>query len=142
MLPISPEKTMTSGWRSGSVTRMEMEALPRRCPTSVNSTSILPPSPSKRVCQAAVGAGHELLHDLLGILHRVIRFHHGGAAALGLAVFPLGFLLLDVGRVPQHDAAQVHGGIGGIDGAPVAVFIEVGDLPEWSMWAWVSSSAS
>ena len=75
-----------------------------------------------------VGAGHELLHDLFGIFHRIIRLHRGRAAALGLAVFPLGFLLLNMGRVPQHDAAEIHGGVGGIDGAAVPVLVQVGDL--------------
>ena len=78
---------------------------------------------------AAVGAGHKLCHDLFGIFHRVVRFHHGSTAALGFAVFPFGFLFLNMGRVPQHNAAQVHRGIGGIDGPPIPVFVQVRDLP-------------
>ena len=43
------------------------------------------------------------------------------ADTLALAVLPLRLKLLDVGRVPQHDAAQLHGWVGGIDPAPEPV---------------------
>ena len=74
-----------------------------------------------------IGAGHELLHDVLGILDRVVRLDHFCAAAHGLTVFPLGLLLLNVGRVLEHDAAEVAGGLGRVDGAAVAVFVQVRD---------------
>ena len=57
----------------------------------------------------------------LGVLNGVHRFHRFCTGALALAVFPLGLELLNVGRVPQHDAAQLHRGVGGIDPAPEPV---------------------
>ena len=56
-----------------------------------------------------------------GVLHGVHRLYRLCAGALALAVFPLGFKLLNMRRVPQHDAAQLHGGDGGVDPAPEAV---------------------
>ena len=76
-----------------------------------------------------IGAGHKLLHDVLGVLDRVVRLDHFCAAAHGLTVFPLGLLLLNVGRVLEHDAAEVAGGLGGIDRAAVAIFVQVRDAP-------------
>ena len=81
----------------------------------------------KQVLPHLIGAGHELLHDFFGILHSIVGFDHFGTAAHGLAVFPLGLLLLDMGRVLQHDGAEVAGRIRGVDGAAVAVFVQVGD---------------
>ena len=63
----------------------------------------------------------EQLHGRLGILHGVHRLHRLGTGTLRLAVLPLSFKLLNVGRVPQHDAAQLGRGLGGIDPAPEAV---------------------
>ena len=63
----------------------------------------------------------EQLHGRLGILHGVHRLHRLGTGTLRLAVLPLSFKLLNVGRVPQHDAAQLSRGLGGIDPAPEAV---------------------
>ena len=77
----------------------------------------------------AVGLGLEQVHGLLGIPGGVLRLHHRPPAALGLAVFPLGILLLDVGGILQHDLAQVGGGIGGVDRPPEAVFVHIGDAP-------------
>ena len=57
----------------------------------------------------------------LGILYGVHRLYRLCTGALALAVFPLGFKLLNMRRVPQHDAAQLHGGDGGVDPAPEAV---------------------
>ena len=74
-----------------------------------------------------IGAWHELLHDVLGVLDRVVRLDHFRAAAHGLTVFPLGLLLLDVGGVLEHDAAEVAGDLGGIDRAAVAIFVQVRD---------------
>ena len=74
-----------------------------------------------------IGAGHKLLHDVLRVLNGVVRLDHLGTAAHGLAVFPLGLLLLNVGGILQHDGAEVAGRIGGIDGAAVAVFVQVRD---------------
>ena len=85
--------------------------------------------PVKNVQGPAVGLGLEQTHGLLGVLGGVFRFHHGTAAALGLAVFPLGFLLLDVGGILQHDFAQVCGGVGGVDRPPEAIFVKVGNPP-------------
>ena len=76
-----------------------------------------------------IGAGHKLLHDILGILDRVVRLDHFCAAAHRLTVFPLGLLLLNVGGVLEHDAAEVAGGLGRVDGAAVAVFVQVRDAP-------------
>ena len=56
-----------------------------------------------------------------GILYGVHGLYRLCAGALGLAVFPLGFKLLNMRRVPQHDAAQLHRGDGGVDPAPEAV---------------------
>lgn len=68
-------------------------------------------------CQpSVVGAGDELAHDLLRVLHGVVRLDRRRTAALRLAVFPLDLLLLDVRRVLQHNAAQIGGGIGGVNG--------------------------
>ena len=78
---------------------------------------------------APIGAGHKLLHDPFGILHGIIRFYHSRAATLGFTVFPFCFLFLNVSGIPQHNAAQVHGGIGGIDGTAIAIFIQVRNLP-------------
>ena len=64
---------------------------------------------------------HEQLHGRLGVLHGIHGLHQLGTGALGLAVLPLGLELLDVGRVPQHDTAQLHRGVGGVDFAPEAV---------------------
>ena len=75
----------------------------------------------------AVGAGYELFHDLFGVLDGIVGLGHLGAAALGLAVFPLGFLLLDMGGVAQHDVAQVHRGVGGVDRPAVAGLVQVRD---------------
>ena len=57
----------------------------------------------------------------LGILYGVHRLYRLCTGALALAVFPLGFKLLNMRRVPQHNAAQLHGRDGGIDPAPEAV---------------------
>ena len=57
----------------------------------------------------------------LGVLNGVHRLHRLRAGALALAVLPLGLELLNVGRVPQHDAAQLCRGLGGINSAPEAV---------------------
>ena len=58
------------------------------------------------------------------VLLGVERLHGRLALALGLAGFPLGVAFLNVGRIQQHDAAQVGGGVGGEDGAPEAVFVK------------------
>ena len=57
----------------------------------------------------------------LGVLYGVHGLHRLCAGALALAVFPLGFKLLNMRRVPQHNAAQLHRGDGGVDPAPEAV---------------------
>ena len=64
---------------------------------------------------------HEQLHGCFGVLHGIHWLHRFCTGALALAVLPLGLKLLDVRGVPQHDAAQLHGGIGGINFAPEAV---------------------
>ena len=56
-----------------------------------------------------------------GILHRIHGFHRLCTGALPLAVFPLSFKFLNVRRVPQHDAAQLHCGVRGVDLSPEAV---------------------
>ena len=63
----------------------------------------------------------EQLDGRFGILDGIHRLHRLGTGALALAVLPLRLKLLDVGRVSQHDAAQLHGGVGGIDPAPEPV---------------------
>ena len=63
----------------------------------------------------------EQLHGRFGVLHSIHRFHRFCAGALALAVFPLRFKFLNMGRVPQHDAAQLHRRVRGIDVAPEAV---------------------
>ena len=77
----------------------------------------------------AVGLRGELLHHGQGVLHGVVGFDRFAAAALGLAVLPFGFLLLDVGGILQHDIAQVGGGVGGKDGAAETVFVQVRQPP-------------
>ena len=47
----------------------------------------------------------EQLDGRFGILDGIHRLHRLGTGALALAVLPLRLKLLDVGRVPQHDAA-------------------------------------
>ena len=81
----------------------------------------------KQVLPGLIGAGHELLHDLLGILDGIIGFDHLGTTAHGLTVFPLSLLLLDMGRVLQHNSTEVAGGVGGVNRAAVAVFVQVRD---------------
>ena len=76
-----------------------------------------------------IGAGHKLAHDLLRVLHGVVRLDRRRTAALRLAVFPLDLLLLDMRRVLQHDVAQVGGGIGSVDGGTEPVFVQVGNAP-------------
>ena len=63
----------------------------------------------------------EQLHGRFGVLHGVHGLHRFRAGALALAVFPLRFKFLNVGGVPQHDAAQLHRGVRCIDLAPEAV---------------------
>ncbi len=70
----------------------------------------------------AVVAALELPHGIDGVLHRVQRLIQGRAAALRLAVAPLGFKLLNVARVPQHDVAQAGGDVGGINRAAIPLF--------------------
>ena len=68
-----------------------------------------------------IGLAHKQLHGRFSILHSIHRFHRFCAGALALAVFPLRFKFLNMGRVPQHDAAQLHRGVRGIDLAAEAV---------------------
>ena len=68
-----------------------------------------------------IGLAHKQLHGCFSILHSIHRFHRFCAGALALAVFPLRFKFLNMGRVPQHDAAQLHRGVRGIDLAAEAV---------------------
>ena len=68
----------------------------------------------------------EQLHGCLGILHGIHGFHRLGTGALALAVLPLGLKLLNVGRIPQHDAAQLGRGLCGIDPAPESVAYQQG----------------
>ncbi len=81
----------------------------------------------KNFHRRAVLLGLEQAHGVLGILDGVFRFDLIPAAALGFAVFPLGFLFLNVSRVLQHDLAQIHGGVRGINGAAEPIFIEMRD---------------
>ena len=83
--------------------------------------------PVKDLHRRAVLLGFEQPHGVLGVLHGIFRFHLIPAAALCLAVFPLRLLLLDVGGVLQHDLAQVHGRVGGVNGAPEPVFVDARD---------------
>ena len=56
-----------------------------------------------------------------GVLYGVHGLHRLCAGALALAVFPLGFKFLNMRRVPQHNAAQLHRRDGGVDPASEAV---------------------
>ena len=62
-----------------------------------------------------IPAGPQQLDGNLRICHGVGRLYQLLPGPLRLAVAPLGFGLLDVGRVPQHDVAQVAGGFRGIN---------------------------
>ena len=73
-----------------------------------------------------LAGGHELPHPL-GILDGVERVHMGRAGPLALAVFPLGVLLLDMGRVQQHDVQQLGGEPRGEDLPLKALLDEHGD---------------
>ena len=63
----------------------------------------------------------EELQRRLGVLNGIHGLHGRITGTLCLAVFPLGLKLLDVRGVPQHDAAQLGGGPGGVDLAPEPV---------------------
>ena len=67
--------------------------------------------PKQPACAQRVLLGVEGLHG---------RF----ALTPGLAGFPFGVALLNVGRIQQHDAAQVRRGVGGEDGAAEAPFVQ------------------
>ncbi len=58
-------------------------------------------------------AGVHILRHLLGVLHGVQRLHRRAARPLALAVFPLSVLLLNVGRVQQHNVNQIRRKPGG-----------------------------
>ena len=75
----------------------------------------------------AVALRYKLLHHGHGVFYCVVRLYQLIAAALGFAVFPLGFLLLNVGGIFQHDFAQVHGGICAVNGAAESVLVQIGD---------------
>ena len=69
-----------------------------------------------------VGNALQALERLDGLVHGVERSRLRIAAtvlALAVAHFPLGFLLLDVRAVQQHDFEQVAGGRGAVDRAAV-----------------------
>ena len=68
-----------------------------------------------------VGAGDHVGHDAVHVVQIVQGLHCRLAGALGLAALPLGLLHLDVGRVAQHDVAQLHRGGAGIDRAAEAL---------------------
>ena len=72
----------------------------------------------QHIIDRAVLAGMEQLQRRLGVGDGIDRFHHRLSGALGLAVAPLGFRLLDVSRIQQHDAAELGRCLRGIDGAP------------------------
>ena len=71
-----------------------------------------------------IAAGHELAVNAKGVLLGVEGLHQGLAAALVLAVLVLRVAFLNVGRVQQHDLAQVGGGLGGVHMAPEAVLVQ------------------
>ena len=76
---------------------------------------------------------------LAGVVLGVERLDAPAPGPAGLAGAPLGFHLLDVGGVEQHDLRQVARGRRGVDGTGEALPAPAaGSLPEWSMWAWVS----
>ena len=60
------------------------------------------------------------------VIHIVHRLHCRVARPLGLSGLPLGFRFLNVGRIHQHDAAQVTGGFRGVDGPGEAVLAQLG----------------
>ena len=74
-----------------------------------------------------VVAPAELVQRAFRIRQGIGGLHHRGAGALRLPVAPLSFGLLDVGGVPEHDIAEVAGGVGGVDGALEAVLVQLGD---------------
>ena len=115
-LPISPENT-SFVVVPPSVIHSSMLAEPSRWPTSTNRASM----PGASSIRLSYSTPRNRRHGGLGILHGVHGLHRLCAGALALAVLPLGFELLDVRRVPQHDAAQLHRGDGGVDPAPEAV---------------------
>ena len=61
-----------------------------------------------------------------GIIHRVGRLHQRFACTLCLSAAPLGFRLLNMSRVPQHDIAQSAGCLRGIDRTRKTVLTKLG----------------
>ena len=75
----------------------------------------------------AVLTGDDVLDGGLGIGHGVQGLHRLGPGALALLVLPLGVALLDVGRVPQHNAQQLPRETGAVDVAFKALLHQQGD---------------
>ena len=71
-------------------------------------------------------AGPQQLNGRHGIDHGVSRFHQRFTGPFRFPAAPLGFRLLDVGRVPQHNVAQVAGGLGGINRTGKSVLAQLG----------------
>ena len=65
-----------------------------------------------------VPAAFKLRQGVFHVLQGVKRLVPVNAGALGPAVAPFRFTFLNVRRIPQHNAAQLHRGAGGINGAP------------------------
>ena len=82
--------------------------------------------PFLRLDQLTVVAGTESGDGSHCICGGIDRGDQLFTCPLGFAVLPLGFGFLDVGRIPEHDIAQVAGAGGGIDMPPEAVLIELG----------------
>ena len=74
----------------------------------------------------AVFAAAQPADGPLGVIQIIVRFHRRVAGPLGLPGAPLRLRHLNMGGIPQHDIAQVAGGIRGIDIAPEAVLVELG----------------
>ena len=74
-------------------------------------------------------AGHKQLMRFKRMLLGIKRLLKRPAAALRLAVFPLGVHLLDMRGIQQHNFTQVGGGVRGENFAPEAVFIKQRQIP-------------
>ena len=61
---------------------------------------------------------------VVGVVHRL---HGPFPGTLGLAGAPLGFRLLNVRRVHEHDAAKIAGGLRGVDLPPETVLAQLGE---------------
>jgi len=78
--------------------------------------------------RALVTDAHKLLQAPLGILDGIQWLHRQQILLLTLFVDKLDVRFLNVPRIPQHDAAQIAGGVGAEDMPAKAVFDQIGNV--------------